>query len=222
MKIDILSLFPEMFMPLKTSLIQRAVSNNILEINIINIRDYSKDKHKKCDDYPFGGGAGLVMTPQPICDSIKSIPNYKSAKKIYMSPRGRKIDQKLIEEFSRLDHLIILCGHYEGVDQRVIDNYIDEEVSLGDFVVTGGEIPAMALVDAVSRYIDGVIGNKESLKEESFASGKLEYPQYTHPREFEGHFVPDVLLTGNHGAIEKWRAEKSQEITEKRRPDLLK
>ena len=139
-----------------------------------------------------------------------------------MSPRGRKIDQKLIEEFSRLDHLIILCGHYEGVDQRVIDNYIDEEVSLGDFVVTGGEIPAMALVDAVSRYIDGVIGNKESLKEESFASGKLEYPQYTHPREFEGHFVPDVLLTGNHGAIEKWRAEKSQEITEKRRPDLLK
>lgn len=221
MRIDILSLFPEMFMPLKTSLIERAVSNNILEINLINIRDYSLDKHKKCDDYPFGGGAGLVMTPQPICDAIKSVPNFLGAKKIYMSPRGRKIDQSLVEEFSKLNHIVILCGHYEGVDQRVIDKYIDEEVSLGDFVLTGGEIPAMALVDAVSRYIDGVIGNKDSLKEESFASGKLEYPQYTHPREYDGMTVPDVLLSGNHGEIEKWRKAKSEEITKMRRPDLL-
>lgn len=221
MRIDILSLFPEMFMPLKTSLIEKAVNKNILEINLINIRDYSLDKHKKCDDYPFGGGAGLVMTPQPICDAIKSVPNFAAAKKIFMSPRGRKIDQSLVEEFSKLNHIVILCGHYEGVDQRVIDKYIDEEVSLGDFVLTGGEIPAMALVDAVSRYIDGVIGNKDSLKEESFASGKLEYPQYTHPREYDGMTVPDVLLSGNHGAIEKWRRTKSEEITKKRRPDLL-
>lgn len=221
MRIDILSLFPEMFMPLKTSLIEKAVNNNILEINLINIRDYSLDKHKKCDDYPFGGGAGLVMTPQPICDAIKSVPNFSSAKKIFMSPRGRKIDQSLVEEFSKLEHIVILCGHYEGVDQRVIDKYIDEEVSLGDFVLTGGEIPAMALVDAVSRYIDGVIGNKDSLKEESFASGKLEYPQYTHPREYDGMMVPEVLLSGNHGEIEKWRRAKSEEITKMRRPDLL-
>ena len=138
-----------------------------------------------------------------------------------MSPRGRKIDQSLVEEFSKFDHIVILCGHYEGVDQRVIDKYIDEEVSLGDFVLTGGEIPAMALVDAVSRYIDGVIGNKDSLKEESFASGKLEYPQYTHPREYDGMTVPDVLLSGNHGEIEKWRKAKSEEITKRRRPDLL-
>ena len=221
MKIDILTLFPEMFTPLKTSLLQKATEKGHLEINVINIRDFSTDKHKKCDDYPFGGGAGLVMYAQPIADAIKSISGYKDAKKVYMSPRGRQINQTLVEEFSKIDHLIILCGHYEGVDQRVIDLYIDEEISLGDFVLTGGEIPAMALVDSVSRYIDGVIGNKESLKEESFSSGMLEYPQYTHPREFEGIEVPAVLLSGNHKEIEKWRKQKSEEITKERRPDLI-
>lgn len=221
MRIDILTLFPEMFSPLKTSLLQKASEKGILEINIHNIRDYSLDKHKKCDDYPFGGGAGLVMMAQPIADCIKSIGGYQEAKKVYMSPRGRVINQSLVEEFAKIEHLIVLCGHYEGVDQRVLDRYIDEEISLGDFVLTGGEIPAMALVDSVARYIDGVIGNSESLSQESFASGMLEYPQYTHPREFEGVEVPEVLISGNHAKINEWRENESRRITEERRPDLL-
>lgn len=221
MRIDILTLFPEMFSPLKTSLLQKASEKGILEINIHNIRDYSLDKHKKCDDYPFGGGAGLVMMAQPIADCIKSINGYQNAKKVYMSPRGRVINQSLVEEFAKIEHLIVLCGHYEGVDQRVLDRYIDEEISLGDFVLTGGEIPAMALVDSVARYIDGVIGNSESLSQESFASGMLEYPQYTHPREFEGVEVPEVLISGNHAKINEWRENESRRITEERRPDLL-
>ena len=221
MRIDILTLFPEMFSPLQTSLLKKATDKEILEINIHNIRDYSLDKHKKCDDYPFGGGAGLVMTPQPIADCIKSIVGYETARKVFMSPRGRVFNQKIVEEFSRLKHLIILCGHYEGVDQRVIDKYMDEEVSIGDFVLTGGEIPAMAVVDSVARYIDGVIGNSESLVQESFASGMLEYPQYTHPRVFEEMEVPEVLLSGNHGKISEWRENESEEITRSRRPDLL-
>ena len=222
MRIDILTLFPEMFSALQTSLLKKATDKNVIEINIHNIRDYTQDKHKKCDDYPFGGGAGLVMTPQPIADCIKSISGFSDAKKVYMSPRGKVFNQKVVEEYSKLNHLIILCGHYEGVDQRVIDKYIDEELSIGDFVLTGGEIPAMAVVDSVARYIDGVIGNSESLVQESFASGKLEYSQYTHPRVFEGIEVPEVLLSGNHAKINEWREQKSQEITRERRPDLLK
>lgn len=221
MRIDILTLFPEMFSPLQTSLLKKASDKNILEINIHNIRDYSLDKHKKCDDYPFGGGAGLVMMAQPIADCIKSIEGYGKAKKIFMSPRGRVFNQQAVEEFSMVEHLIILCGHYEGVDQRVIDKYIDEEISIGDFVLTGGEIPAMAVVDSVARYIDGVIGNSESLVQESFASGKLEYPQYTHPRVFEDMEVPEILLSGNHARINEWRENESIKITIERRPDLL-
>ena len=221
MRIDILTLFPEMFSPLQTSLLKKASDKNILEINIHNIRDFSLDKHKKCDDYPFGGGAGLVMMAQPIADCIKSIEGYGKAKKIFMSPRGRVFNQQAVEEFSMVEHLIILCGHYEGVDQRVIDKYIDEEISIGDFVLTGGEIPAMAVVDSVARYIDGVIGNSESLVQESFASGKLEYPQYTHPRVFEDMEVPEILLSGNHARINEWRENESIKITIERRPDLL-
>lgn len=221
MKITILTLFPEMFTPLQTSILKRATDTKKLTINIINIRDYSLDKHKKCDDYPFGGGAGLVMTPGPIVNAIKSVRGYKSAYKIYMSPKGTPLKQCVLKELSEKRHILILCGHYEGVDQRVLDNYIDAEISLGDFVLTGGEIPAMALVDGVSRYIDGVLGNSESAEDESFSSGLLEYPQYTRPQDFEGLLVPEVLVSGNHQAIEKWRKEESKKITSTRRPDLI-
>lgn len=221
MKIDILTLFPEMFTPLTTSILKRGQEAGVLEINVYNIRDFSLDKHKKCDDYPFGGGAGLLMTAQPIADAIKSIKGFENAKKIYMSPRGEVLKQKKVVELSSASHLIILCGHYEGVDQRVLDKYIDEEISIGDFILTGGEIPAMALVDSVSRYIDGVLGNNESVADESFSNDLLEYSQYTHPRIFEGVEVPEVLISGNHKKIAEWRKQNSLELTKLRRPDLI-
>ena len=221
MKIDVLTLFPEMFEPLKASLIGKAQENKTLKINVINIRDFSKDKHKKCDDYPFGGGAGMLMTPQPIFDAITSIRGYKKAHKIYMSPKGAPLVQKRVTELAKFDHLIILCGHYEGIDERIIDLLIDEEVSLGDFVLTGGEIPAMALVDAVARFVPGVLGSEESAQDESFSNNLLEYPQYTRPQEFKGLKVPEVLVSGNHAEIAKWRQEQSQKITKQRRPDLV-
>lgn len=220
MKIDVLTLFPEMFTPLKTSIIGRAVDSGKLDINIVDIRDYTLDKHKKCDDTPFGGGAGMVMMPQPIASAIEAVDPNHEAKRIYLSPKGRTFNQQIVLEYSKAERLLLLCGHYEGVDQRVLDLYIDEELSIGDFVLTGGEIPAMAVVDAVSRYVDGVI-NGESLEQESFASGMLEYPHYTRPQEFKGLKVPDVLLSGHHANIDKWRLEKSKEITRKNRPDLL-
>ena len=221
MKINILTLFPEMFTPLKTSIIGRAVESNKLQIEITDIRDYTLDKHKKCDDTPFGGGAGMVMMPQPIASAIEAVDPNHEAKRIYLSPKGRTFNQQIVLEYAKLDRILLLCGHYEGVDQRVLDLYIDEEVSIGDFVLTGGEIPAMAIVDAVSRYVDGVI-NGDSLAQESFASGTLEYPHYTRPQEFMGIKVPDVLLSGHHQKIDEWRAKKSKEITLKNRPDLLK
>lgn len=220
MKIDILTLFPEMFTPLKTSIIGRAVDSGKIELNIHDIRAYTLDKHKKCDDTPFGGGAGMVMMPQPIASAIDAIdPDHKSLR-IFMSPKGKTFNQKTVLEYAIKENILLLCGHYEGVDQRVLDLYIDEELSLGDFVLTGGEIPAMAVVDAVSRYVDGVI-NVESLKQESFTGGMLEYPQYTRPQEFMGIKVPEVLTSGNHGEIDKWRRQKSLEITREKRPDLL-
>ncbi len=219
MKIDILTLFPEMFAPLKTSIIGRAVDSKKLEINIIDIRNYTLDKHNKCDDTPFGGGAGMVMMAQPIASAIDAIDPNHTARRVFLSPRGRTFNQKIVLEYSKLEHLLFLCGHYEGVDQRVIDLYIDEELSIGDFVLTGGEIPAMAVVDAVARYVDGVISN-QSLEQESFASGMLEYPQYTRPQEFMGIKVPEVLTSGHHAKIEEWRRQKSLEITLKNRPDL--
>lgn len=220
MKIDILTLFPEMFTPLQTSIIGRAVNNGKLQINVVDIRDYTLDKHHKCDDTPFGGGAGMVMMAQPIASAIDAIDKDHSAKRIYLSPKGRTFNQKVVTEYCKCEHILLLCGHYEGVDQRVLDLYIDEELSLGDFVLTGGEIPAMAVVDAVARYVDGVI-NDQSLEQESFASGLLEYPQYTRPQEFMGQKVPEVLLSGNHAKIDEWRLQKSLEITRKNRPDLL-
>ena len=220
MKIDILTLFPEMFTPLKTSIIGRAVDSGKLEINVHDIRDYTLDKHKKCDDSPFGGGAGMVMTPQPIADAILAVDPNHEAHRIFMSPRGRVFKQSIVLEYAKYDRILLLCGHYEGVDQRVIDLFIDEELSVGDYVLTGGEIPAMAVVDAVSRYVDGVI-NRDSLIAESFTENLLEYPQYTRPQEFMGLKVPEVLTSGNHGEVDKWRAQKSLEITQKMRPDLL-
>lgn len=220
MKIDILTLFPEMFTPLKTSIIGRAVDGGLLQINITDIREYTLDKHKKCDDTPFGGGAGMVMMPQPIASAVMAVDPDHTARRIFLSPKGRVFNQKIVKEYAKLDHILLLCGHYEGVDQRVLDLYFDEELSVGDYVLTGGEIPAMAVTDAVSRYVEGVI-NKESLSEESFSDGMLEYPHYTRPQEFMGLKVPDVLRSGNHAEIDKWRKQKSQEITAIKRPDLL-
>ncbi len=221
MKIDILTLFPEMFAPLKESIIGRAKNAGKIEINVLNIRDYSLDKHKRCDDYPFGGGAGMVMMAQPIASAIEAIDSEHKAHRIYTSPKGKTLNQGMVSTLNSYEHLIILCGHYEGVDERVIDLYIDEEISIGDYVLTGGELPAMVITDCLARYVDGVI-NTESLSEESFSDGLLEYPQYTRPQEFKGLKVPDVLLSGNHAEVKKWRKLESEKITKLKRPDLLK
>lgn len=221
MRIDILTLFPEMFTPLFESVIGRAVKSGKAEIVITDIRNYTLDKHKKCDDTPFGGGAGMVMTVQPIASAIEAVDPEHKAKRVYLSPKGRVFSQSVVKEYAACDRLLLLCGHYEGVDQRAIDLFIDEELSIGDFVLTGGEIPAMAVVDAVMRYVDGVI-NGDSLMQESFAEGYLEYPHYTKPREFRGLTVPEVLISGNHEKIDEWRKKQSEQITRKNRPDLLK
>ena len=220
MKFDVLTLFPEMFEILNQSIIGKAIEKQLIDINLINIRDFSKDKHKKVDDTPYGGGAGMVMKPDVVYDAYQSIKD-RNAKVIYMSPQGKPLNQKKVEELSKENHLIILCGHYEGIDQRVLDKIVDEEISIGDYVLTGGEIPAMVLIDSVSRYVEGVL-KEDSIKEESFSNGLLEYPQYTRPEVFEGMKVPEVLLSGHHENIEKWRKEKSLEITKKKRPDILK
>jgi tRNA (guanine37-N1)-methyltransferase len=222
MKIDILTLFPEMFEPLNKSILGRAQKNGILTINTVNIRDFSLDKHKKCDDYAFGGGAGMLMMPQPVCDAFDNIDPDRQAFRVYMSPKGRLLNQTLVKELAAKKHLIVLCGHYEGVDQRALDLNIDMEVSVGDFVVTGGEIPALLLIDSVSRYVDGVLGSDESTKEETFTDNLLEYPQYTRPAVFRGLSVPQVLLDGNHKEIEEWRKSQSVKLTKQLREDLAK
>lgn len=220
MKFDILTLFPEIFHGmLSTSIISRAINKGIIQVNLINIRDFSLDKHKKVDDYPFGGGKGMVMACEPIARAINSVRKDIS-RVVYMSPRGRVYNQRIAEEYSKLEHVIILCGHYEGVDQRVIDLEVDDEISLGDFVLTGGEIAAMAFVDSVSRLIPGVLP-EGAVDEESFNDGLLEYPQYTRPAIYKGIEVPPVLLSGNHKLIRRWRRKKAFEITMLRRPDLL-
>ena len=191
MKFDILTLFPEMFEPIKQSVIGKAVEKELLEINLINIRNFSKDKHKKVDDTVYGGGAGMLMRPDVVYDAFKSVES-ENAKVIYLSPKGKVLSQEKVEELSKEEHLILLCGHYEGIDQRVLDEIVDEEISIGDYVLTGGELPAMVLIDSVSRYIEGVI-SKESVEEESFSNGLLEYPQYTRPETFLNKQVPEVL-----------------------------
>ena len=219
MQFDVLTLFPEMFELLNESIIGRAKEKGLININLINIRDFSKNKHKKVDDTPYGGGAGMVMMPDVVYDAYKSL-NSKDAKVIYMSPQGQKLNQKKVVELSKEKHIILLCGHYEGIDQRVIDEIVDEEISIGDYVLTGGELPAMIVIDSVSRYIEGVLKD-DSTKEESFSEGLLEYPQYTRPEVFNGKQVPEVLLSGHHENIDKWRREQSLKNTKKKRPDLL-
>ena len=220
MKFDVLTLFPESFEPIKQSILGRALEKNLISLNLINIRDFSKDKHKKVDDTPYGGGAGMVIRPDVVYDAYKSIKD-ENAKVIYMSPQGNVLNQKKVESLSKEKHLILLCGHYEGIDQRVIDEIVNEEISIGDYVLTGGEIPAMVLIDSVSRYVEGVL-TKESIKEESFSNNLLEYPQYTRPETFLDKKVPEVLLSGHHENIRKWREEQALKNTYQKRPDLLK
>jgi len=220
MQFDVLTLFPEMFKSLDESIIGRAKEKGLININLVNIRDFSKNKHKKVDDTPYGGGAGMVMMPDVVYDAYKSL-KAENARVIYMSPQGQKLNQSKVVELSQEKHIVLLCGHYEGIDQRVIDEIVDEEISVGDYVLTGGELPAMILIDSVSRYIEGVL-KEDSTKEESFSEGLLEYPQYTRPEIFNGNKVPEVLLSGHHENIDKWRREQSLKITKKKRPDLFK
>ncbi|MBR5139480.1 MAG: tRNA (guanosine(37)-N1)-methyltransferase TrmD [Clostridia bacterium] len=226
MKFKIMTLFPEMVKTvLSESIIGRAEKAEIISVSCHNIRDYSRDKHRKTDDTPYGGGMGMLMTCQPIYDCYKDIsadiPEGERTRVIYMSPRGRLFSHEVAKELSGYDNLIFLCGHYEGVDQRVIDEICDDEISIGDYVVTGGEIPACIVVDAVARLIDGVLADKECYEGESIASGILEYPQYTKPREFMGREVPEILLSGDHKKIDEWRLREAVRITEERRPELL-
>ncbi|WP_315067414.1 tRNA (guanosine(37)-N1)-methyltransferase TrmD [uncultured Clostridium sp.] len=221
MKISILTLFPEMFSIFEHSIIGRARENKIIDFDILNIRDFTLNKHKKVDDYPYGGGAGMVMAPQPIVDSIRNAKENNSGKVIFLGPKGKKFNQELAKDLSKEDNLIFLCGHYEGIDERVY-KHIDMEISLGDFVLTGGEMAAIPVIDCILRLKPGVLGKEESFIEESFYNGLLEYPQYTRPEEFEGDKVPEVLLSGHHENIRKWRRLKSLEITKRVRPDLYK
>lgn len=221
-----MTLFPDMVRSvLDESIIGRAQNGGLVEIHAHNIRDFSKDKHRKTDDTPYGGGVGMVMTCQPIYDCFQSItseiPDGNSKKVIYMSPKGRLFSHDVARELAQYDNLIFLCGHYEGVDQRIIDEIVDDEISIGDYVVTGGEIPACIVIDAVSRLIDGVLASSECYEGESVASGILEYPQYTKPREFRGREVPEILLSGDHARIDRWRLEEAVKITKERRPDML-
>ena len=221
MKIDILTLFPDMFSAMQESILGRAQKSEKIQINILNIRDYTEDKHLKCDDYPFGGGAGMVMMAPPSGNAIEAIDPDHKARRIYMSPKGQVFKQQKVFELLEYEHLILLCGHYEGVDTRVIEEIVDEEISIGDFVLTGGELAACIVTDAVARLVDGVISNS-SLVDESFSENLLEYPQYTRPQEYKGLAVPEILRSGDHAKIDAWRREKSLEITKKNRPDLLK
>ena len=217
--LPILTLFPEMFHSMKESIIGKAMDRNLIEINTVNIRDFSKDKHKKVDDTVYGGGAGMLIKPDIVYDAYNSVKSAK-AKVIFLSPQGKTLNQDKVLELSKEEHLILLCGHYEGIDERVIQKIVDEEISIGDYVLTGGELPAMVLIDSVSRYVDGVLA-KDSKLEETFSNGLLEYPQYTRPEVFEGIKVPEVLLSGHHEKIHKWRRKEALKKTFKKRPDLL-
>lgn len=221
MKVNVLTLFPDMFSNVVDgSILGRAQKKGVLDVELINIRDFSLNKHKKADDYPFGGGVGMVMSAEPIFRAMESI-NAQGKKAIYMSPRGKVIDQAKIQELAQEEEITILCGHYEGVDERVLEYWNMEELSIGDYVLTGGELPAMVLIDAVARFIPEVLSGEASAQEESIYSGLLEYPQYTKPREYRGLEVPEVLVNGNHKLIALWKFRKSLEITKEKRPDLF-
>lgn len=221
MRIDVFSLFPEMVeAAVSDSILKRARDLALMDIRFHQFRDFANNKHRKVDDAPYGGGAGLVMCTEPVDNALRSVRN-ENSKVIYFSPKGYKLDQKKVVHLSKSEHLIMLCGHYEGFDQRIIDQYVDEEISIGDYVLTGGELPAAVTIDAISRYIKGVLGKSESLEEESFTDSLLEYPHYTRPENYNGMKVPEILLSGHHGKVDEWRYKESIELTFKRRKDLL-
>lgn len=225
MKFNVLTLFPEMFESLSHSILKRAQEQDLIEINTLNIRDFSTNKHKKVDDYPYGGGAGMVMKIQPIKDALLSLTIQSSknpSRVVYLTPKGKVFNQKLACELALEEELTLLCGHYEGIDQRIIDEYVTDEISIGDYVLTGGELPAMVLIDSVARLREGVLGQNISYEDESHYSGLLEYAHYTRPSDFEGKKVPEVLLSGNHQLIDEYRLEESIKLTQKRRPDMMK
>jgi tRNA (guanine37-N1)-methyltransferase len=223
MIIDILTIFPGMVAgPITESIIGKAIDRKLIDIRVINIRDYAADPHRTTDDRPFGGGSGMVMKPEPLVAAIGNVrENDPAARVILLSPQGKLFDQGIAFELSRLNHICLVCGRYEGVDERIRNHYVDDEISIGDYVLTGGELPALVIVDAVARLLPGVLGSNESLSEESFITGLLEYPHYTRPEIFENHRVPDILLSGNHGAIRRWRRQQALIRTWQRRPDLL-
>ena len=225
MKIDILTLFPEIFdIFMNHSILKKGIENKRIEINTINIRDFSMDKHKKVDDYTYGGGPGMLMTPQPIYDAFTSIEKVlpQQTPCIYLSPQGEQFNQDMAVEFSKYSHIIFLCGHYEGIDQRVINKIVTNEVSVGDYILTGGELASMVMIDTISRLLPGVLGNDNSVHDDTFSNGLLEFPQYTRPYEFMDEKVPKILLSGDHKKIKQWRKMKSLINTQKKRPDLFK
>jgi len=224
MRIDVISIFPKMFEPvLGESIIKRAQAKNKVKINIHDLRDYTLDRHRKVDDRPFGGGAGMVIGPEPIFRAVEAVrAKGKGTRVVLLTPQGRKLEQKLAKRFAKYKQIVLICGHYEGIDERVRKHLVDEEISIGDYVLTGGELPAMVLIDSIVRLIPGVLGEKKSLKSESFEGNLLEYPQYTRPANFKGLRVPEILLSGNHTAIEEWRKKEALKKTKERRPDLFK
>lgn len=222
MRIDVLTLFPEMIQPvISQSIIGRAIMEKKLTVNVIDFRAYSTDKHRKVDDYPYGGGAGMVLKVEPVVRALRAIDHHESALKLLMTPQGKRYEQSDAKRFSTSSHVIILCGHYEGFDERIRE-YFDEEISIGDFVMTGGEVAALAVIDSTIRLIPGILNKQASYEEDSFTDGLLEYPHYTRPREFEGKAVPEVLLSGDHAAIRAWRDMQAHKRTSTRRPDLYK
>ncbi len=224
MRFDILTLFPEMFNgPFSDSMIKKARENGIIDINLIDIRDYTTDKHNTADDYPYGGGAGMVLKVEPIYYALADITEdfSQSTTNILLTPRGQKLDQSMVKDLSEKDRLVLICGHYEGIDERIRNNFVDQEVSIGDYVLTGGEIPAMVLVDAVARLLPGVLGHDQSKKNDSFYNGILDYPHYTRPQEFKGMEVPEILLSGNHQLVDRWRKKEALKRTYLMRPDLI-
>ncbi len=224
MTFNIMTLFPAIISAyINESIIKNAIENKIIEVNIYNIRDYSRNKHKKVDDYPYGGGGGMLMTPQPIYDCYMEIKkNNENTKLFLFSPKGKTLNNNMSYEYAKLDNITLLCGHYEGIDQRIVDMIVDEEISIGDYVLTGGELASLVFLDSVSRKISGVLSSSENVQDESFENNLLEYPQYTRPYDFMGVKVPDVLISGNHKKIDEWRKNKSLEETKKKRPDLIK
>jgi tRNA (guanine37-N1)-methyltransferase len=219
--VDVVTLFPGLFrVPLETSLLGKAVSDGLLQVRVHDLRAHGLGKHRSVDDEPYGGGAGMVMRPEPLFAAIEEVRRPHSHV-VLLSPRGRRLDHAHVAQLAALEHLVLVCGRYEGVDERVVEHAVDEELSIGDYVLAGGELAALVVIEAVSRLVPGVLGNADSLGSESHAAGLLEYPQYTRPAEFRGHRVPDVLLSGDHGAVERWRRERSELLTRERRPDLL-